>query len=536
MRNGRHRIIAAALMLGATSLFLLMGETELRSWDGIAWNTFARLRGSWRADISDSLGNRVDRAWGNQDSRNPTTVLIGDPTGGSISDPSRAYINIDDDGDWDAFPGLCLVDERTLLVVYRKGTTHASDKGSIVSRISRDLGQTWSDEAVVYADSTYDSRDPCVTKLSDGTIIMNFFLSDYTTGDVPEDGVRIMKSADGGSTWTDPITVDAGFTDWCASSGPIVELSDGTLLLPVYGQDTGDSLDSSRLLKSTDGGTTWGDEAVIATSIFGHVQEPNIVDLGDSLIAMLRYYDEPDGYIAAVWSGDGGDTWGDFALLFRGRGRPSTIKVSSGKLLCVYRGEPGYGNSRICYRTSNNNGHHWSYDSREYVLEDLPGMEYASMAEVAPGIVAVAYGNYDHQIRLRYLCDGGGITPTGGVMGIGVTSYGSNVTVIDGGFSMRRMRLASEALAIDLQDDQPYIKLRANNGDWYKITVNTSDQALFSGATGGYDFDGTLTADDPRMPTTKQGSPGEGSFCLGESDTLWVYSGGAWKYTVLSTP
>jgi len=58
MRKGKGGIIAAALMLGATSLFLLMGETELRSWDGIAWDTFTRLRGSWRADISDSLAYR----------------------------------------------------------------------------------------------------------------------------------------------------------------------------------------------------------------------------------------------------------------------------------------------------------------------------------------------------------------------------------------------------------------------------------------------------------------------------------------------
>jgi len=82
----------------------------------------------------------------------------------------------------------------------------------------------------------------------------------------------------------------------------------------------------------------------------------------------------------------------------------------------------------------------------------------------------------------------------------------------------------------------------SSTGD-YDGWIYASDDGNITAHKFGWDdglgvwmTDEILTASDLRMPIVAQGSPGEGSFYLGTADTLWVYSGAAWKYSVLSTP
>jgi len=91
-----------------------------------------------------------------------------------FGNPDLSYTEVVNDSYYNAFPGMTMLDDHTLIVVYRKGTSHCSDKGTIVKRTSSDLGKTWSSESTVYSDDTYDVRDPSITKLSGGALIISF--------------------------------------------------------------------------------------------------------------------------------------------------------------------------------------------------------------------------------------------------------------------------------------------------------------------------------------------------------------------------
>jgi len=153
-----------------------------------------------------------------------------------FGNPDLSYTEVVNDSYYNAFPGMTMLDDHTLIVVYRKGTSHCSDKGTIVKRTSSDLGKTWSSESTVYSDDTYDVRDPSITKLSGGALIISFFKYDYNALTPLVDGVYVIKSTDNGSSWGSPIQVNSNFTAWAAVSAPVIELLNGDLLLGIYGK------------------------------------------------------------------------------------------------------------------------------------------------------------------------------------------------------------------------------------------------------------------------------------------------------------
>jgi len=247
------------------------------------------------------------------------------------------------DGKYNAFGTIAVLSNKDLGIVFRKGTTHGTDKGKIVMKKSTDLGKTWSAESTVYEDATYDSRDPCITLLSNGTLIVSFFKYNHTVPGPIVDGVHTIRSTNNGNSWDTPVQLNSSFTDWCAGSGPVIELANGDLLIGIYGRNTGDSYDSAVCMKSTDGGDTWGSEVTIGDGPTDsrNYHEPNLVLLNTNILAMLRTSKEVEGIteytIYTSISTDSGASWSAPASKFTGSGAPRTIKLSDGRLACIYR-------------------------------------------------------------------------------------------------------------------------------------------------------------------------------------------------------
>ena len=95
---------------------------------------------------------------------------------------------------------------------------------------SSDGGKTWTDP-VPMIDTEWDDRAPAAAQLPDGTLVASFFT-------YPEPAVAIIRSFDDGKTWEQtPKLIRAPFLS-LATDGPPLVMPDGSLLLATYGKET----------------------------------------------------------------------------------------------------------------------------------------------------------------------------------------------------------------------------------------------------------------------------------------------------------
>lgn len=228
-----------------------------------------------------------------------------------------------------AFPGLCATNDG-LMAAYRKNDGHGVDStATLVAKRSTDDGATWGTEYELY-DPTPDPRDVTLSRLSDGTIAMTCF--HYP--DAFSYQSHVMFSADDGLTFGTPVALESDRLDVVhAITGPIIETDSG-LLAFIYGEGTGDTYQSAVVMRSTDGGDTWADLAVIADGADGsqafHEPFATVLDTGRIWCALRR----PDEKLWWVESDDDGETWTDPTQVNLSRGgRPAVCQMANGALI-----------------------------------------------------------------------------------------------------------------------------------------------------------------------------------------------------------
>jgi predicted neuraminidase len=214
------------------------------------------------------------------------------------------------------FPDCVVLRDGRLLCVFRESTGHVRADGRIMLVESADAGVTWSEPRVV-VDGAYDDRDPKIMQMSDGTVLLSYFVLEWLS-EVPYEvrGTYVVRSTDGGRKWSAPLRIGEreGQLRWAFCHGAPVELPGGDLLIPLYGVDPaqpagGKRRDHAFVVRSTDGGHTWpADTAVrLAESADIDFQEPTLVVLpAGELVALIRTTAE-HAYLAR--SSDGGHTW-----------------------------------------------------------------------------------------------------------------------------------------------------------------------------------------------------------------------------------
>lgn len=183
--------------------------------------------------------------------------------------------------------GDTVVEQDKLIAVFYKNTTHArfdqdgdgaaDDKfpyGELHMAESFDNGETWTqiEDAIVTKDKLqawgiyakdeqgnvaldtagqpkyYEARDPDLTLLDDGTLLLSFFVMN-ASHDMSDVQVYILESSDGGTTWSDkaPVKLEAPGLNYVNISrrGGMTQLSDGSIIIPICGYKADDSLNSA---------------------------------------------------------------------------------------------------------------------------------------------------------------------------------------------------------------------------------------------------------------------------------------------------
>jgi sialidase-1 len=248
------------------------------------------------------------------------------------------------------FPVLVHNGANALAVIFRTGATHVGISGSLATAISHDGGISWSDPAPV-TPRWNDDRNPAFGCSIGGELIAAFWrarLQSYqpdpagnglhykesTTDDLHETATFFTRSGDLGKSWVQPEPYESAWLSLASPFGRIITQPDGTMLMGLYGtarQPVAGVRDTAILVRSLDGGKSWGDESLVAT---GHNETSYLWLPSGKLLAASR---SESGHIAVLSSDDGGYHWSQPVQVTREGEHPADLTLlQSGCVLLTF--------------------------------------------------------------------------------------------------------------------------------------------------------------------------------------------------------
>lgn len=251
---------------------------------------------------------------------------------------------------YNTFPSLARTGDGSIILVFRQADnslerygaiTHVDPSSRIVSMISRDEGKTWGPAMTVY-DDEMGEQDPCITCLSDGTLICMFFRWKVVPIGAKDSlrpsyahcgrdifgiwsavhvGTSCVRSLDGGLSWSEPVHLaPTGFEAPMAHRGSVVELPDGTLLAALYGARHFGELSRCLIMESRDRGSSWTPRGEVPGSGEHHFLEPFLYRAPSGRLDLYMRtqtdfkkfpFDETYRPLHVARSADEGFTWSD---------------------------------------------------------------------------------------------------------------------------------------------------------------------------------------------------------------------------------
>ena len=305
------------------------------------------------------------------------------------------------DADYFAFPSICKLANGDLVCVFYLGTGHISPDGHVAMVRSTDEGKTWTKPEVV-VDTPEDDRDPSISQTKTGRIIVNFFVydgkggGDRSTRLSPR--VHYAYSDDGGKTFCQPKPLDVDW-NWSATSDGILQVQDGTLLMPIYGRKEGDVKDRAAVVFSKDSGGKWSGPVTIAYDESGRIdfQEPALVLLPDGKIICSLRTTGVGFHAYQCESADGGKTWTKpFDTLLHGHAA-GLLYHSSGLIFQAYRSWSEKGKIRGVAGVFTEPGKPWN-PAKEFDIMLVDGdSAYPSAVELSDGSILCVYYAREHR-------------------------------------------------------------------------------------------------------------------------------------------
>ena len=337
-----------------------------------------------------------------------------------------------------AFPSVVSRPDGELLVAFRRapdrrkyfagGCTHIDPNSMLVLVRSSDLGATWSQEPeLVHAHVLGGSQDPCMVQLDDGSLVV----SSYAWMWVPAEGADraqkdgaahivygatftflggyLVRSADGGATWSGPIvppqvpdeaTYFPGVPIPAMNRGAMVQARDGNLYWAVARSPEANPPQTALdLLVSQDRGLTWEHRGGIAADDEVVFNETSLVETASGdLVAFVRTanFDDHGVLVRSRDLGKTWEAWQDTGIV----GHPHhALRLPDDRILLVY----GYRHPPFGIRARILDPECTRFDGEELVLRDDGGahdLGYPWSCLMADGrILCVYYFNKDDGAR-----------------------------------------------------------------------------------------------------------------------------------------
>lgn len=220
-------------------------------------------------------------------------------------------------------PAIVAVGKDTVLAFCEGRRSSASDTGDIdiLLRRSIDRGQSWGDVQLVVSDGTDTCGNPCpIVDASNGTIWLLFCKNPGVGAENTDYKAKrtawVMRSTDGGVTWSDPIeiTKDVKKPSWiwyATGPGHGIQLESGRLLAACdHVSKRGKSRSGhSHVVYSDDSGKTWKIGGIVDAG----TNESTAVELSDGRVYIncrnSRSAATPPLGRVCAWSKDGGLTF-----------------------------------------------------------------------------------------------------------------------------------------------------------------------------------------------------------------------------------
>ena len=257
-------------------------------------------------------------------------------------------------------PLVCRLDNGEVLAVFQ--AWEADSDWRILSARSEDGGLHWSEPRVL-VDGPDSEGNLALGVLRDGTVLLGYETFQILRG---KDGpparylaYQVMRSSDHGRSWSSPVKIpdDPGSLA-LASYSSILQLPDGTVLMPLYAYVEGEEGEAgeqssprhfSYVYRSRDGGRSWGDRSLIAAGF----NETNLVRLkSGKLLAAMREEQKPPGRSALAESTDGGRHWSRPRYVTGASQHPSSLLQMPDGTLVLSHGvrHPPYGAQALLSR------------------------------------------------------------------------------------------------------------------------------------------------------------------------------------------
>lgn len=292
----------------------------------------------------------------------------------------KEFVIYENDKFYSTFPSVVKNEDGEILVAFRRapdrkifmesGTNHVDPNSYLVLVRSRDNGLTWSKEPeLLYAHPFGGSQDPCMLKLSDGTILCTSYgwafirqsgleklkkpVFDNREGTVFLGGY-VLHSTDNGLSWSGPtypprVPAEVKYSALgdplpAYNRGAPVEGKDGRIFWVVAaGNDLKNlSKTANYLLISEDKGLTWKYSCPVAEDAVASFNETSIYETpGGDLVAFLRTAGLDDQACIAR-STDGGKSFGPWEKMgFQGHPLQA-FRLPDNRVFLVYgyRHEP----------------------------------------------------------------------------------------------------------------------------------------------------------------------------------------------------
>ncbi len=313
-----------------------------------------------------------------------------------------------------AFPEVIRLQNGDLLTVFRQAPVrppneheglrnavhvhHHQDPGSRTVLVrSTDDGETWdiASHTIVDSGGDQDLNLAMIAQVSSGQIIVNNMrlFSGWTDEQAAEvenekwvlpkrpgrnfgrmvwDSLYLYRSDDNGHTFApaEPFSVDS-MTYWSHTGKTgIVELPDGTWLLPFHGMGSPEEIGRVYVVRSYDQGKSWVRPSTVAYDPNGQTSfgEPPLLRLANGRLLTMMRTGGGDDHMYQAYSTDDGWTW-------RGLKKSPTwgypcnlIELDSGRILCTY----GYRREPFGIRAafSDDQGETWDMDNEVVIRDD----------------------------------------------------------------------------------------------------------------------------------------------------------------------